>query len=82
MVLFTAEDDTDQIPCMVDRHDYLKLGLPLIEEGRMNDWFIFKGRVKSGFRQVRITNWRKLSGIGANPMYAKKPDDSAGVAQG
>jgi DNA polymerase III alpha subunit len=82
MVLFTAEDDTDQIPCMVDRHDYLKLGLPLIEEGRMNDWFIFKGRVKSGFRQVRITNWRKLSGIGANPMYAKKPDDPAEIAQG
>jgi DNA polymerase III alpha subunit len=69
MVLFTAEDDTDQIPCMVDRHDYIKLGLPLIEEGRMNDWFIFKGRVKSGFRQVRITAWRKLSGIGALPRY-------------
>lgn len=72
MVLFTAEDDTDQIPCMVDRHDYIKLGLPLIEEGRTGDWFIFKGRVKSGFRQVRITAWRKLSGINARHEYAAK----------
>jgi DNA-directed DNA polymerase III PolC len=72
MVLFTAEDDTDQIACMVDRHDYNKLGLPLIEHGRMNDWFIFKGKVKAGFRQVRITAWRKLSGVGALEQYSKR----------
>ena len=69
MVLFTAEDDTDQIACQVDRHSYVKLGLPLIEQSSIGDWFIWKGRVKSGFRQVQITNWRKLSGIDANQLY-------------
>ena len=72
MVLMTVEDDTDQVMAAVDRHSYMKLGLPLIEDGRMGDWYIWKGRVKSGFRQVQITNWRKLSGIGADPRYAQK----------
>jgi DNA polymerase III alpha subunit len=74
MVLLTAEDDTDKIPCVVDRHNYFKLGLPLIEDGRMGDWYIFKGHVKTGFRQVVLANWRKLSGEGANLTYAKRTE--------
>lgn len=62
MVLFTVEDDTTQLPCMIDRHNYLKLGKPIIEEGSLGEWYIFKGHVKKGFRQAIISNWRKLSG--------------------
>jgi hypothetical protein len=72
MVLMTVEDDTDQIACNIDRRLYLWLGVPIIEQGQMGDWYIWKGRVKAGFRQVQIQAWRKLSGLGANPIYSNK----------
>lgn len=71
MVLFTAEDDTDQIHCMIDRRIYDRIGKPVIEDGHMGDWYIWKGNVKAGFRQVQIAAWKKLSGENANPAYAK-----------
>ena len=77
MVLMTVEDDTDQIACNIDRRLYLRLGVPIIEQGMMGDWYIWKGRVKAGFRQVQIQAWRKLSGLGANPIYSNK---EAGLA--
>ena len=70
-VIFTVADDTDEIACSIDRHLYLRIGVPIIEQGNLGDWYIWKGIMKPGFRQVQVQAWRKLSGLGANPIYSK-----------
>jgi DNA-directed DNA polymerase III PolC len=60
MLNFEVEDDTGKIRCTVDRFRYPKLGKPIVEEGRIGDWYIWKGTVSKGFLQVRISKWRKL----------------------
>jgi hypothetical protein len=60
MLNFEVEDDTGKIRCTVDRFRYAKLGKPIVEEGRLGDWYIWKGKVSKGFMQVRISKWRKL----------------------
>lgn len=68
----TLEDDTDPIIATITRFDYLKWGLPIIEEGKIGDWYIWKGRIRKGFRKVYIKRWKKLTG---NPKYLLPIDD-------
>lgn len=58
---FTVEDDTDLIFCTIDRWKYLEYGKPIIEEGKIGDWYIFKGNVQKGWRKVHVKRWKKLS---------------------
>jgi DNA polymerase III alpha subunit len=56
----TFEDDTGAIPAGIDRHKYLEWGVPIVEDGRIGDWYIIKGKVRAGFRKIYIERWRKL----------------------
>lgn len=56
----TVEDDTGPIICTIGRFDYNRWGLPLVNEYKLGEWFLWKGRVKPGFRKVYIERWRKL----------------------
>lgn len=58
----TVEDDTGVIRIRIDRHRYIKLGLKLIEEGKIGDWYMWKGRVSGGFRSISLDRFRRLSG--------------------
>jgi hypothetical protein len=63
-----VEDDTANIRCRIDRHGYITLGLPLVEDAKIGDWYIWKGIVNKGFRSVNVKRWRKLTD---NPKFAK-----------
>jgi len=65
----TLEDDTDSMMASVNRFDYLKWGVPLIESGKIGDWYIWKGVNNPGFRKIRISRWRKLTG---NEEFTRK----------
>ncbi len=58
---FDAADDTGKIRCTINRFDYPRLGKPIVEEGKIGDWFIFRGTVRKGFLQVTVKKWRKLT---------------------
>tara|TARA_A100001515_G_scaffold144223_1_gene147646 strand:- start:1474 stop:4284 length:2811 start_codon:yes stop_codon:yes gene_type:complete len=55
------EDDTGPILAGIDRWNYPKLGKPIVEEGRIGDWYLLKGRINKGFRKLQIDKWRKLT---------------------
>jgi DNA polymerase III alpha subunit len=57
-----VEDDTGNIRVRIDRHKYIRLGLPIVEEGKMGEWYMWKGEVGGGYRSISLTRWRKLSG--------------------
>ena len=57
----TFEDDTGPIISTIDRFKYPKLGKPVVEEGRVGDWYLIKGNVKQGFRKVYVERLRKLT---------------------
>jgi DNA polymerase III alpha subunit len=56
----TAEDDTGNIRVTIDRHNYKTWGVPLMERAKIGDWFLWKGRMKKGFRRISCTRWRRL----------------------
>ena len=57
----TFEDDTGPIISTVDRFKYNKLGKPIVEDGKIGDWYLIKGYLKQGFRKIYVEKWRKLS---------------------
>lgn len=68
-LLVTVEDDTANIIIQVNRFKYQFLGLPLINEHKVGEWFLWQGNMSAGFRQIKIERWAKLTG---NPKYEKK----------
>jgi DNA polymerase III alpha subunit len=54
------EDDTGSMIISIDRHHYLRWGVPLVETAKIGDWFLFKGDLKKGFRRLSCKRWRKL----------------------
>lgn len=57
----TIEDDTGPIIATIDRYKYEKIGKPIVEDGRIGDWYLIKGDIRKGFRKVYIEKWKKLS---------------------
>jgi len=57
----TFEDDTGPIISTIDRFKYPKMGKPIVEDGRLNDWYLVKGTLRKGFRKIYIDKIRKLS---------------------
>ena len=55
------EDDTGPILAGINRWSYPKLGKPIVEEGRIGDWYLLKGKINKGFRKLNVEKWRKLS---------------------
>lgn len=56
------EDDTGSIPANINRYDYQQYGMPIIEEGKVGDWYLWRGQNRPGFRRVNVERWKKLSG--------------------
>ena len=67
-----VEDDTGEIMISIGRHNFLKLGKPLIDDGKIGDWYLFKGIVKRGFRMIMLERIRKLTD---NPAFEIISDD-------
>lgn len=57
-----VEDDTGNIRVRIDRHSYLRMGLPIMDDGKLGDWYLWKGTVQKGFRMISVQRYRKLSG--------------------
>ena len=57
----TFEDDTGPIISTIDRFKYPKMGKPIVEDGRLGDWYLIKGTLRKGFRKIYVDKWRKLS---------------------
>ena len=57
----TAEDDTGPIICTIDRFKYSKMGKPVVEQGKLGDWYLIKGTIKGGFRKIYVDKLRKLT---------------------
>jgi DNA-directed DNA polymerase III PolC len=66
-----VEDDTGNIRLRVDRHHYITLGIPIIEEAKIGDWYIWKGIISKGFRSMKVRRWRRLTG---NKLFEKTPE--------
>ena len=56
----TFEDDTGPIICTIDRFKYSRMGKPIVEDGRLGDWYLIKGTLRKGFRKIYVDKWRKL----------------------
>lgn len=61
MLNFSIGDDTGQLRCNIGRYDYPNIGKKIVEEGKIGDWYIFKGNVRKGFLSLSVKRWRKLS---------------------
>jgi len=56
-----VEDDTGSIIIRINRRDYPKWGKPIVESGKIGDWYLWKGRItEEGWRLVHIERWRKM----------------------
>lgn len=55
------EDDTGPVLAGINRWSYPKLGKPIVEEGKIGDWYLLKGKINRGFRKLNIEKWRKLT---------------------
>ena len=56
----TLEDDTGPIICTIDRFKYDRIGKQIVEEGRMGDWYLMKGKIRPGFRKIYVERYRRL----------------------
>jgi DNA polymerase III alpha subunit len=55
------EDDTGTIIARISRYTYNRLGKPIIEAGKIGDYYLWKGRLNDdGWRILQIDKWRKL----------------------
>jgi DNA polymerase III alpha subunit len=58
------QDDTDEILVRIDRYDYDRLGLPIVERGRAGKAiYAFKGSVPAGFRMIHATQAKYLGDL-------------------
>ena len=55
------EDDTGLIISEIDRFKFPTVGKPIVDDGKISDWYLVKGNIKKGFRKVYIEKIRKLS---------------------
>ena len=60
-------DDTGVMNVSVNRYNFEELGLPLINDAKEGEWFLWKGKNRAGFRRPSIIAWRKLTG---NEFYS------------
>jgi DNA polymerase III alpha subunit len=57
----SVEDDTDSILVTVPRHAYEELGKPIVETGKIGDWYMFKGQLKGGWRKLVVEKVKRLT---------------------
>ena len=59
-LLFSLSDDTGKIRCKIGRFKFEQWGKPLVEEGKIGDWYLMMGKIRKGFLSMNIEKWRKL----------------------
>ncbi len=64
----TFEDDTETMPASISRWLYPTLGVEIMENGRIGDWYAIRGFVQGGFRRINIKNFRKLGENDSKPL--------------
>lgn len=64
----TIEDDTSSILAIIGAREFLKVGVPILDDSRIGDWYIWKGTMNKGFRGIRVKRWKRLTG---NPEYTR-----------
>lgn len=74
----TLEDDTSSMKSSINKWNYEQYGLPIVEHGKIGDWYLWKGENKAGFRKIHIKRWKKLTG---NQEYAPKESVNKTVEQ-
>ncbi len=57
----SIEDDTDSILATIPRSIYEELGKPIVENGKIGDWYLFRGKLQGGWRKLIISKVKKLS---------------------
>lgn len=58
---FNIGDDSGSMRATIGRYDYQRLGKQIVEEGKIGDWYIFRGNVRKGFMSLNVKKWRKLT---------------------
>lgn len=53
-LVFTVEDDTERITCLVDRFSYEKIGAPVVDKGVVGQWFAVRGKLHASFRALDV----------------------------
>lgn len=54
------EDDSGMILATISRWDYEKMGKPIVESGKLGEWYIWRGKIRDNWRKVYVTALRKL----------------------
>lgn len=63
-----VEDDTGSIIVQINRFNYARWGKTIVETGKIGDWYIWKGSIRSeGWNMVTIEKWRKLEDLEEHP---------------
>lgn len=57
----SVEDDTDSILVTIPRFLYEELGKPIVEDGRLGDFYMFRGKLQGGWRKLIVDKVRKMS---------------------
>ncbi len=65
----TIEDDTGSIMAMIGASSFNRIGQAILDDARIGEWFIWKGKVSNGFRCIWIDRWKKMTN---NKDYEKK----------
>jgi len=69
-----VSDDTSNIFVTVREDQYQSLGKPIVEQGQLGDWYLFKGWQRRGFRRIYLKRYIKLTGVGEE-MYKLLPKE-------
>lgn len=62
MLLFHLEDDTGRVLCCINNHRYKELGIKIVEQAPLGQWFAVRGRLPTDFKmlQVEQVKWLNL----------------------
>jgi DNA polymerase III alpha subunit len=55
------EDDTGEILVSIPRGTYEELGKPIVETGKIGDWYMFRGKLSGGWRKLTVEKLRRMS---------------------
>lgn len=57
----TIADDTGNFKLKIGRYKYQKYGKKIIEEGKVGDWYVARGKIRAGFGMMYVDVIRKVS---------------------
>ncbi len=58
----SLQDDTGNTLASIDRHKYMALAKPIVETGKIGDWYLVKAVKKEGWTQLFVNKILRLTG--------------------